>query len=96
MSLISIQSAAEILDVTERHVLALVEAGELRAVDTAIHAKRQVTKKLGADGKRYPASKRRLRIDACSIKDFIARRTIGKEPSPRPRRTRDPEVIEFV
>lgn len=93
MSLISIPAAAELLDDTERHVLMLGEAGELELVDIANHAKCGGTVQ-GADGKRYPRTKRRLRVTAESVRMFIQRRTIGAE-RPSRRRRRQQEVTEF-
>lgn len=95
MSLITPTAACEILDVTRRHLGELVADGEIRAVDVARQRHRAgVT--IGADGKTYQRHKPRLRIDAQSVAEFIARRTVGR-PAPRSsRRRRDPDIIEFV
>lgn len=59
MTLLSIPAAAEILDDTPRHIAELIAAGELTAVDVAVHrgAKRGTTE--GRDGKRSPDLARR-------------------------------------
>ena len=48
MTLLSIPAAAELLEDTERHVLALIEAGELDGVDIANHKAKGTVQ--GADG----------------------------------------------
>ncbi len=93
MTLLSIPAVAELLDDSERHVLALGEAGELKLVDIAHHAKNGGTV-TGADGKRYPRRKRRLKVTAESVRQFIAGRTIGQE-QPRRRRRQPEAIIEF-
>lgn len=95
MSWITATAASEILNVTARHIKDLVADGELRAVDVSRgDPKPGVT--VGADGKTYPRHKPRLRIDAQSVAEFIARRTLGR-PAPRAtRRPRDHGTIEFV
>lgn len=85
MTLLSIPAVAEILDDTPRHVGELIEAGELTGVDTAVHRSKPGTVR-GADGKSYPARKRRLKVTAESVRAFIARRAIGQKTPPRKRK----------
>ncbi len=84
MTLITIPAAAEILDVTPRHVHELIDVKELRGVDTAVHRAKPGTTE-GSDGKRYPTRKRRLRVTAESVRLFIQRRTIGQQTAPQRR-----------
>jgi hypothetical protein len=84
-NLLSIPAAAEIIDGTLRHVGELIEAGELQAVDIAVHRSKPGTTE-GADGKTYPSRKRRLKVTAESVRAFIQRRTIGQKTPPRKRK----------
>jgi hypothetical protein len=92
--LLSIDAAAEILDATSRQILALVEAGELAAVDVAVHTAKpgRITCAYGVVRLRH---KRRLRITAESLRDFVARRSIGPPKAVSRRRKPDSHVIQF-
>ena len=94
MTLLSIPAAAEILDDTLRHIGELIEAGEITAVDIAVHRSRPGTAQ-GADGKQYPTRKRRLRVTAESIRLFIQRRAIEQQTAPQ-RRKRLQGVKRFL
>jgi len=94
MNLISIPATAELLDGTERHVSALIDAGELDAVDTAIHRDKP-GKTVGADGKKYSNRKRRLKITAESVRLFLARRLTHQERPARRRRRKSANITEF-
>lgn len=95
MSIVSLDAAAEILDCSRRHIEELIEAGELQAVDIAVHPTKDSTPRPGADGRLYSPTKRRLRVDAASIQAFIARRMINQPSQSRRRRRQPTDVIQF-
>ncbi len=94
MTLLSIPAAAEILDDTLRHVGELIDAGELQAVDIAMHGAKPGTTE-GVDGKTYSTRKRRLRVTAESVRQFIQRRTLG-QASTAQRRKRLRGIKQFL
>jgi hypothetical protein len=81
-TLLSVNAVAETLDLPERQILALVNSGELIAVDVAVHAGRpgRIT---CTDGIVRRRQKRRLRITAASLRDFISRRQVGQPKAAR-------------
>lgn len=95
MSLVSLDAAGEILDCTPRHIRELIEAKELTAVDVALHATKDRGTTIGDDGRQYASRKQRLRVDAQSIQQFIARRTVNRSPVWRRRRRAPSDVIQF-